>query len=76
MCSPHLFLPTNTRKHKHPQTQVWKSKQVIVLKRTMGTGYAAVDNPVFFKPNTQMLLGDAKVVCDALKSRVHDHYGS
>lgn len=46
------------------------------MKRTMGTGYAAVDNPVFFKPNTQMLLGDAKVVCDALKSRVSEHYGA
>ena len=59
-----------------PLHQVWKAKQVIVMKRTMGTGYAAVDNPVFFKPNTQMLLGDAKVVCDQLKSRVQDHYGA
>jgi NAD(P) transhydrogenase len=33
----------------------------------MGSGYAGVDNPVFFKPNTDMLLGDAKKTCDALK---------
>merc|ERR1712243_44563 len=43
-----------------PVLEVWKSKQTIVMKRTMGTGYADVDNPVFFKDNTSMLLGDAK----------------
>ena len=36
------------------------------MKRSLGVGYAAVDNPVFFKPNTSMLLGDAKKTCDAL----------
>lgn len=34
--------------------EVWRSKQVIVMKRTMGTGYAGADNPVFYKPNTQV----------------------
>lgn len=37
-----------------------------MVKRTLGVGYAAVDNPVFFKENTDMLLGDAKKVCDGL----------
>lgn len=50
--------------------------QVIVMKRTLGTGYADVDNPVFYKPNTSMLLGDAKIMCDALLHKVKDHYGS
>jgi len=57
-----------------PVLQVWKSKQVIVLKRSMGTGYADVDNPVFYKPNTAMLLGDAKKTCDALLAKINDHY--
>uniref|UniRef100_H2ZIS4 proton-translocating NAD(P)(+) transhydrogenase n=1 Tax=Ciona savignyi TaxID=51511 RepID=H2ZIS4_CIOSA len=51
-----------------PVLEVWKSKQVIVMKRSLGVGYAAVDNPVFYKPNTAMLLGDAKKTCDALQS--------
>lgn len=42
----------------------------IVMKRTLGVGYAAVDNPVFFKPNTSMLLGDAKKTCDALLTNI------
>jgi NAD(P) transhydrogenase len=58
-----------------PVIEVWRAKQVIVMKRTMGTGYAGADNPVFYKPNTQMLLGDAKDVCDKLKARVHEVLG-
>jgi NAD(P) transhydrogenase len=36
------------------------------MKRTLGVGYAAVDNPIFFNQNTAMLLGDAKKKCDEL----------
>uniref|UniRef100_A0A8C6RQ50 proton-translocating NAD(P)(+) transhydrogenase n=1 Tax=Nannospalax galili TaxID=1026970 RepID=A0A8C6RQ50_NANGA len=57
-----------------PVLEVWKSKQVIVMKRSLGVGYAAVDNPVFYKPNTSMLLGDAKKTCDALQSRIRESY--
>lgn len=46
------------------------------MKRTLGTGYADVDNPVFYKENTSMLLGDAKTMCDALLHKVNEHYGS
>lgn len=49
-----------------PVLRVWKSKQVVVMKRTLGVGYAAVDNPIFFNENTWMLLGDAKKKCDEL----------
>jgi hypothetical protein len=40
-----------------PVLRVWKAEQTIVMKRSLGVGYAAVDNPVFFKPNTSMYLG-------------------
>lgn len=58
-----------------PVLRVWKSKQVVVMKRTLGVGYAAVDNPIFFKDNTNMLLGDAKKTCDALLAGIKAHYG-
>jgi NAD(P) transhydrogenase len=53
-----------------PVIKVWKSKQVVFMKRSMGVGYAGADNPVFYKQNTSMLLGDAKKMCDALKEKV------
>uniref|UniRef100_A0A1L8E0C8 NAD(P) transhydrogenase, mitochondrial n=1 Tax=Nyssomyia neivai TaxID=330878 RepID=A0A1L8E0C8_9DIPT len=55
-----------------PVLRVWKSDQVVVMKRSLGVGYAAVDNPIFYKPNTSMLLGDAKKTCDALLSKIKE----
>lgn len=54
--------------------QVWEAKRVVVMKRTLATGYAGVDNPVFFKPNTDMLLGDAKATIEDLLVDVKAHY--
>jgi NAD(P) transhydrogenase subunit beta len=49
-----------------PVLEVWKGKTTIVLKRSMATGYAGVQNPLFFKDNTRMLFGDAKESLDAV----------
>jgi NAD(P) transhydrogenase subunit beta len=49
-----------------PVLEVWNAKNVIVFKRSMNTGYAGVQNPLFFKENTQMLFGDAKESVDAI----------
>ncbi|PMD28681.1 NAD(P) transhydrogenase, alpha chain [Hyaloscypha hepaticicola] len=50
-----------------PVLHAWKSKQVIVMKRGMSSGYADVPNPMFYMPGTKMLFGDAKDSCDAIK---------
>ncbi len=47
-----------------PVLECWKGKTSIVLKRSMATGYAGVQNPLFFKENTRMLFGDAKETLD------------
>merc|ERR1719384_169831 len=49
-----------------PVLRVWKAAQSVVMKRSLGVGYAAVDNPIFFNENNAMLLGDAKKSCDGL----------
>src|SRR6478752_1763446 len=53
-----------------PVLQVWKAKNVVVFKRSMATGYAGVQNPLFYKPNTAMLFGDAKDQVEKVASSV------
>ncbi|RYE38069.1 MAG: NAD(P) transhydrogenase subunit beta, partial [Hyphomicrobiales bacterium] len=43
-----------------PVLRVWEAKDVVVFKRSMATGYAGVQNPLFFRENSRMLFGDAK----------------
>lgn len=49
-----------------PVLEVWHARNVIVFKRSMNTGYAGVQNPLFFKENTYMLFGDAKESVDSI----------
>jgi len=53
-----------------PVLSVWEAEKVIVFKRSMGAGYAGVQNPLFFNENSDMLLGDAKSSVDQILSNI------
>lgn len=55
-----------------PVLEVWHSQNTIVMKRSLASGYAGVDNPLFYKENTKMLFGDAKTNIDALLVALRD----
>ena len=53
-----------------PVLEVWKARHVVVMKRSLSSGYAGVDNPLFYKENTQMLFGDAKTNVNAVLGKL------
>jgi NAD(P) transhydrogenase subunit beta len=55
-----------------PVLHVWEAANVIVFKRSMASGYAGVQNPLFFRENTQMLFGDAKDRVDAINAALSE----
>ena len=58
-----------------PVLEVWKAKRCVVMKRSMATGYAGVDNPLFYKENSRMLFGNAKNRSQELLAGIQLHIG-
>ncbi|WP_062531091.1 Re/Si-specific NAD(P)(+) transhydrogenase subunit beta [Demequina rhizosphaerae] len=59
-----------------PVLEVWKAEQCIVFKRSMATGYAGVQNPLFFRDNSAMLFGDAKTQVEAILTELRSRDGA
>lgn len=51
-----------------PVIEAWKAEKVIIMKRSMSAGYSGEDNPLFYKPNSEMLYGDAKTSVEKILS--------
>ena len=56
-----------------PVLEVWKAATCVVMKRTLAAGYADLENPLFYKPNTVMLFGNAKNTVEELATQVKQH---
>ena len=59
-----------------PVMEVWKAENVVVMKRSLGIGYAGVDNPLFYMENNQMLFGDAKQNVSAILGKLSESSGT
>ena len=53
-----------------PVLEVWKARQVIISKRGQGRGYSGIENPLFYKDNSNMLYGDAKDSISSILSKL------
>ena len=55
-----------------PVLEVWRARTVVVFKRSLASGYAGVDNPLFYKENTRMLFGDARHSVETVQRHLED----
>ena len=55
-----------------PVLEVWKAGTCVIMKRSLATGYADIENPLFYKPNSLMLLGNADTTVEKLNSTVRE----
>jgi NAD(P) transhydrogenase subunit beta len=53
-----------------PVLETWKAGTTVVMKRSMASGYAGVENPLFYKENTRMLFGDARKSAESILARL------
>ncbi len=74
--NPGALTDTSSPIYGMPVLEVWKSKATIVMKRSMASGYAGVENPLFFLENSKMLFGDAKKNVDAILTELRSSASS
>ncbi|HET9929959.1 MAG TPA: Re/Si-specific NAD(P)(+) transhydrogenase subunit beta [Polyangiaceae bacterium] len=74
--NPSALDDTSSPIYGMPVLEVWKSKVTVVMKRSMASGYAGVENPLFFLENTRMLFGDAKKNVDAILTSLRSEAGA
>jgi NAD(P) transhydrogenase subunit beta len=74
--NPGALTDTSSPIYGMPVLEVWKSKATIVMKRSMASGYAGVENPLFFLENNKMLFGDAKKNVDAILTELRSSSSS
>ena len=58
--------------YQMPVLHAWEASEVVILKRSMATGYSGIDNPLFYKENSQMLFGDAKSSIDGVLNELRN----